>query len=790
MKSIEKERSRCAHDIWKFSNELFSEDKGNDVDPTFSKDKCDSFFRSTYSNASDIDIEVASWMTPRHFPTSKFNLMEITLEELWCRLNKSRNGSAPGPIDQIPYSILKRLPSCSPVLLHIFNCCLSSSLFPHMWQMAVIKLISKPAAKSDSDNPTNFRPIALTSCIGKLFTAILKQRVLDYAVHNAYLDTSIQKAFVDGIPGCLENHLKLSEMIKEAKYQQRNLTLCWIDLVNAYGSVQHRFIYLALEHYHLPVAFVQLIRVMYTNLSAVVATNSWTTSSFSLQIGIFQGDPLSVVIFNLVINLYVDFIHEFYYHLGYCFSGSSHTIPLLQYADDSCLVSNSLDNCQVLCLATDKWLAWANMKAKVPKCKVLEIRRGKMQQDPQLYLSRSSVPAIEGASFRFLGLPVSDSLDNTEYRLSITQKLNHLMTSLDLTHLRRKQKLKVYSIGVCSRLTWLLMIITLPITWVERNLDTIATPLLKKWAGLARCATPAILYMKASSGGLGIPSISTSYKKLQVSQFARFLMSRDPTVRFLADHILQDDLVTTGTAFQPSIVVCDSLVSDPGMSGKTLKRMSQSTITESEDLSRVHHLQSLEVQGECFRLGDSTCIHIWSTAVPTLPDIIFKFALNATLDTLPHQKNLHKWRKAESEKCPLCGKVQSLLHVLNNCSVALNQRHYDNRHNTVLTRIKSTIESHRNDYLLIADLPGCPYNRPNFLASDLRPDIVMWTPYQTKQWTGNCCAIQNLVNTLNPVGMHAQYCLSRWHPEVSSTWTVLVHSKFSWKWKRTPTFPF
>ena len=83
-----------------------------------------------------------------------------------------------------------------------------------MWQMTVIKLISKPSAKSDSDNPSNFRPIALTFCIGKVFTALLKDRLLGYAVHNAYMDTSIQKAFVDDIPGCLENHLKWSEMIK------------------------------------------------------------------------------------------------------------------------------------------------------------------------------------------------------------------------------------------------------------------------------------------------------------------------------------------------------------------------------------------------------------------------------------------------------------------------------------------------------------------------------------------------------------------------------------------------
>ena len=188
IKSIEKERSRCARDIWKFSNDLLDENKNTSVDPTFTRETCDSFFHATYSNNSDIPIEVAPWMTPRQLPTTPFNLLEFSLEEIQNRLKTCRNGSAPGPIDQIPYQIpiLKRCPSCSLILLHIFNCCLSSSFFPHMWQTAVIKLISKPSAKSDSDNPSNFRPIALTSCIGKVFTTLLKDRLLDYAVHNAY----------------------------------------------------------------------------------------------------------------------------------------------------------------------------------------------------------------------------------------------------------------------------------------------------------------------------------------------------------------------------------------------------------------------------------------------------------------------------------------------------------------------------------------------------------------------------------------------------------------------------
>lgn len=117
--------------------------------------------------------------------------------------------------------------------------------------------------KSDSRNPCNFRPIALTLCIGKLFTAILKKRVLSYVISNAYLNTSIQKAFINAIPGCFEQKTKLSYAIQEARLQQRRIAICWLDLTNAFGSVEHNLILLTLQHYHLDPAFINLIRAFY-----------------------------------------------------------------------------------------------------------------------------------------------------------------------------------------------------------------------------------------------------------------------------------------------------------------------------------------------------------------------------------------------------------------------------------------------------------------------------------------------------------------------------------------------
>ena len=45
---------------------------------------------------------------------------------------------------------------------------------------------------------------------------------------------------------------------------------------------------------------------------------------------------------------------------------------------------------------------------------------------------------------------------------------------------------------------------------MERKLEAVASGFLKKWAGLARCATTAILYLPRASGVVGLPALSTT----------------------------------------------------------------------------------------------------------------------------------------------------------------------------------------------------------------------------------------------------------------------------------------
>ena len=119
--------------------------------------------------------------------------------------------------------------------------------------MAAIKLIAKPSAMDKPTSPSSFRPTALTSCIGKLFSTILRNRWIDYMIDNRFLDHSIQKVFM-----------------------------------SATSRHNPALIQLSVEHYHTPLCFRQILQALYSDLIGKVITNEWETPPIPLDIGVYN----------------------------------------------------------------------------------------------------------------------------------------------------------------------------------------------------------------------------------------------------------------------------------------------------------------------------------------------------------------------------------------------------------------------------------------------------------------------------------------------------------------------
>ena len=113
-------------------------------------------------------------------PSTGLDVSAFTEEELSLIISRLNTSSCPSPMDQIPYLVLKKCPSLTPALFHVFNSCWSAKRVPAAWKVGVLRLIGKKQAVEDPSNPKNFHFIALTSCIGKVFTSLLKQRWIAY----------------------------------------------------------------------------------------------------------------------------------------------------------------------------------------------------------------------------------------------------------------------------------------------------------------------------------------------------------------------------------------------------------------------------------------------------------------------------------------------------------------------------------------------------------------------------------------------------------------------------------
>lgn len=87
---------------------------------------------------------------------------------------------------------------------------------------------------------------------GKVFFSIVSQRLTDLLLKNSYFDPSVQKEGIPGVPGCLEDTRVDTQLIREARENRCNLVVLWLDLANAYGSVLHKLVGLALQHHHVP----------------------------------------------------------------------------------------------------------------------------------------------------------------------------------------------------------------------------------------------------------------------------------------------------------------------------------------------------------------------------------------------------------------------------------------------------------------------------------------------------------------------------------------------------------
>ena len=174
-------KQQCKHDPNKFAQNLFAGQSLNGS-PTFSKECAESYFKRTYSDPDrGMDYSPFESMDRPPPPVFPFFLKPPTFKKLKKSVKSKRNAATPG-MNSRSYLPYKKCDSILRIVHKLFVKIFESKDVPGDWAIAFIVLLQK--YEDRLDDPSEFRPIAITDTIGKLFF------LQHFLVRNKYISTS------------------------------------------------------------------------------------------------------------------------------------------------------------------------------------------------------------------------------------------------------------------------------------------------------------------------------------------------------------------------------------------------------------------------------------------------------------------------------------------------------------------------------------------------------------------------------------------------------------------------
>ena len=280
---------------------------------------------------------------------------------------------------------------------------------PDCWLVAEGCFIPK---EEESKEIKQFRTISLLNVEVKIYLAVLAKRMTKYMLSNQYIDTSVEKGGVPGVPGCIDHTSVLTKIIQDAKDNKGDLAVIWLDLANAYGSIAHKLVDLTLTKYHVPEKVRTMLRHYFDNFKMRFNVADYTTAWQRLEVGIVTGCTISVVLFSAAMNLLVKSAEKM--SRGPILSSGVRQPPTRAFMDDMTITAKSVPEAIWMLEDLEVLITWARMKFKPTKSRSMVLKKGKVQNRFRFKVGGEAIPTLSEQPVKSLGKWFKDSLNDRE----------------------------------------------------------------------------------------------------------------------------------------------------------------------------------------------------------------------------------------------------------------------------------------------------------------------------------------------------------------------------------------
>ena len=361
----------------------------------------------------------------------------ITPEKVYKKLKKLKKNKSAGPDGFHPRILWECAETIKVPLALIFNKSLNEAKLPSDWKLGNIKALYKQKGKRN--NPGNYRPISLTSVIGKIMEAIIKDEIVEHFMRNNFFCDE-QHGFVPGrncitqLLCCLEEWTSLLD----AGYP---VDILYLDFRKAFDTVPHRRLLEKLKSYGIRGRLFRWLENFLQGRKQRVVVGDQMSDWSEVKSGIPQGSVLGPILFAIFINDIPDGVKS----LVKIFADDTKQYRAIRDVNDNVTLQDDINS-------VHKWSEVWQLGFNLDKCVTLPL--GFKNKKHKYNIDGNIVETV--VEEKDLGIIVDVKLNFHKHILTATKKANSILGCIRraIKFKDRDMILPLYKAHVRSRLEY------------------------------------------------------------------------------------------------------------------------------------------------------------------------------------------------------------------------------------------------------------------------------------------------------------------------------------------------